>query len=650
MKNAAVLLACGVLLSPVCRAVPAPENLAPNLGFEEKGAWSLPKQFSISDEQPRSGAHCLKLENSDAKKYLLAGAHPKLIPGHSYEFEAWLRTKDVKGGDNGGATICIEWSGADGKYLGGCYPHGLHGTHAEWTRVFECTGRIPTNAARFSVSCYMRRGATGTAWWDDVAIREYRPPVVEMLTSDRYRDQADGGRVTVRAGLALAENLLDAAAVRAELAVLAADGKCAATGKQIRLTGDAATLEFDAMPLAPGAYTLRCTVRDAAGAEVDHADLPFKRVAASPPRKAFIDEHRRLILDGQPFFPLGTYWGTVKPEEMAIYAKSPFNCLMPYADIGRAGADLAWSNGIRVIYSVKDLYPCLRKTLKDSAAARQTIAQRVASLKDHPGIIAWYINDELPLTMRDELVAHRQWLEELDPGRPTWAVLYQVGQLRGYVPTCDVLGTDPYPIGRKPPVMARDWTRSTREASLGAHAVWMVPQIFDWNSYHKSGDKVVPQHSPTLAEMRAMAWSCLAEGANGLIFYSWFDLLKMDKPKTVDGHTPAREPFEERWRDVTAMAGEIRDFIPILLSIEPAAQPQVTAPADCAWRALAKDGATWLIAVNNHEHAAAAMTFHFAAPFARATARFPGAQPEGSGADWKLTLPPLGVQCLKLEK
>lgn len=650
MKHRTMLLACGVLLLPVCRAAPAPENLAPNPGFEEQGVWSLPKQFSRSEEQPRSGARCLKLENSDAKKYLLAGAHPQLIPGRSYEFEAWLRTKDVKGGDNGGATICIEWSGADGKYLGGSYPHGLHGTHAEWTRVFECTGRIPTNAARFTVSCYMRRGATGTAWWDDVAIREYRPPVVEMLTTDHYRDQADGGRVTVRAGLALAENQLEASAVRAELAVLAADGQCAATGKQISLAGDAAALEFDAAPLAPGAYTLRCTVRDAAGTEMGHADLPFKRVAVFPPRKAFIDEHRRLILDGQPFFPLGTYWSGAKPEELAIYAKSPFNCIMPYADIGRAGADLAWSNGIRVIYSVKDLYPCLRKNLKDAAAARQTIAQRVASLKDHPGIIAWYINDELPLTMRDELAAHRQWLEELDPGRPTWAVLYQVGQLRGYVPTCDVLGTDPYPIGRKPPVMARDWTRATREASLGAHAVWMVPQIFDWNSYHKSGDKVVPQHPPTLAEMRAMAWSCLAEGANGLIFYSWFDLWKMDKPKTVDGHTPVREPFEERWRDVCAMAGEIRDLIPILLSTEAAAQVQVTASPDCAWRVLAKDGATWLIAVNNHEHDVASLAFHFTAPFAKASARLPGAQPEGAGADWKLTLPPLGVQCVKLDR
>jgi hypothetical protein len=197
--------------------------------------------------------------------------------------------------------------------------------------------------------------------------------------------------------------------------------------------------------------------------------------------------------------------------------------------------------------------------------------------------------------------------------------------------------------------MARDWARQTRSASLGAHAVWMVPQIFDWVAYHEHGQAQLP-HPPSLAEMRCMAWSCLAEGANGLIFYSWFDLWKMDQPTTVKGHTPAREPFDERWRDVTAMAAEIRAFIPMLLSIEPALQPQVEVPPAFAWRALAKDGATWLIAVNNDESLAATATFRFAAPFAQATARFSGAQPTGSGMEWKLILPPLGVQCVRLKR
>ena len=37
------------------------------------------------------------------------------------------------------------------------------------------------------------------------------------------------------------------------------------------------------------------------------------------------------------------------------------------------------------------------------------------------------------------LEAHQQWLEELDPGHPTWIVLYQVGQLQLYRKTFDVV-------------------------------------------------------------------------------------------------------------------------------------------------------------------------------------------------------------------
>ncbi len=631
------------------------ENLVSNPGFEEVAndsatAWRLPlPQFSVTNETPRNGGRCLRLENHDAKKYLLASSSPKLMPGHRYEIEAWIRTQGVTSGDGGGATLCVEWNDASGHFIGGEYPHGLTGTHTNWTRVNAISGRIPTNAARFNISCYMRRGATGIAWWDDVEIREYRPPVLNAMTTDRYRDQSDGGIVRVHAGLALQENNIDAASVRVAVAVNDSAGHCAATASVISVTSDETALAFDAAPLAAGSYNLICTVRDATAREIGSRSLPFTRVTKFEQRKSFIDEHRRLIVDGQPFFPLGTYWGGVSPEHMAIYTKSPFNCIMPYADIGRGGADLAWSNGIRVIYSVKDLYPGHGK-IKTSDEARQTITRKVTELKDHPAIIAWYINDELPITMCDELSAHRRWLEELDPGRPTWAVLYQVDQLRDYLPTFDVAGADPYPIGRHPVALARDWARTTREATFGSRAVWMVPQIFDWASYNKTDQSGHKQRPPTLDEMRCMAWSCIAEGANGLIFYSWFDLWRMDKTPAEGGRTAVREPFEDRWRDVTTMAAEIRDFIPVLLSVEPAPAPKLEAPPLVSWRVLAKDGIVWLIAVNNDEQNEVPVAVHFAESFRKAAARSGGAQIPGGGNAWKLTIPPRGVQLVRFER
>lgn len=645
------------VLCPFLAGASGPEaNLAPNPGFEVStdtggaAGWRVVQPaFRVARDQARSGGQSLRMENADTKNYVLCSSPVSLTPGRRYEVEAWVRTTDVRGGHSGGATLCVEWSDASGRFIGGEYPPGLTGTHTNWTRVHALTGRVPTNAARFSLSCYLRRGATGTAWWDDVAVREYRPPVIDAMTTGCYRDASDGGVVTVHAGLALEENRLDAASARVALAVRDSAGRCVATGTVVSAEAGEAAIAFDATPLAPGAFSLECMVRDGAGVEVGRQSLRFTRLASLPQRKAYVDGHRRLVLDGRPFFPLGTYWGGVTAKEVALYAKSPFNCIMPYADIGRAGVDLAWSNGLRVIYSVKDLYPGHRH-IASSEEARNAIAGKVTSLRDHPGILAWYINDELPVTMRDELSAHRRWLEELDPGRPTWAVLYQVDQLRDYLPTFDIVGTDPYPIGRGQVAQARDWARKTRRATFGSRAVWMVPQIFDWAVYRGAGGDDRKACPPTLAEMRCMAWSCIAEGANGLIFYSWFDLWRMDKTVAEGGRATVREPFEERWRDVTTMAAEIRDFIPVLLSVEPAPVPRIEAPDSFAWRVLAKEGATWLVAVNHDASNSVTAAVRFPASFSKATGRLAGAQPEGGGTDWRLTLPPLAVQCVRLEK
>lgn len=617
-------------------------NLVPNPGFEQCDAknnpvpWRLPQPFyTVSTNQPHGGQHCLQVVNSDPHRYVLCTAPLSLKAGQRYEISAWVRTHDVAGADNG-ATICVQWHDAQRKFIGGCYPAGIKGSHADWQRVQDCTGPIPSNAAGCDISCYLRKGMTGTAWWDDVCVREYRPPLIEALTTDCYRDQTEGGRIQVHVGLTLAENDLTEAQVKLELQVRDPAGR-------VILAGDQSIL--DTQSWKPGRYEVVCTVRDTAGRELGRRSLTLTRVEKFPPRKAYIDQHRRLIVDGQPFFPLGTYWGGITPEHMSIYAHSPFNCIMPYNAVGRAGLDLAQSNGVRVIYSVKDLYVG-QQGIKTTEEARQRITQTVQALKDHPALIAWYINDERPLSMLAELSAHRQWLEELDPGRPTWAVLYQFDQVRGYLSSFDVIGTDPYPIPQKPPAEVLRWARTTVAQTFGCRAVWMVPQIFDWAAYRKT-EPDRKQAPPTLAEMRCMAWSCIAAGANGLIFYSWFDLWKMDKPLPSDGHAITREPFAERWRDVTTVAGEIRGLIPTLLAVEPAPTPTVEAPAAIAWRIFAKDGCVYLLCVNSDDLQAATAHFHFPRALTPEETLLGKALPQGAGMDWRFDLPPLGVQMVR---
>ena len=49
--------------------------------------------------------------------------------------------------------------------------------------------------------------------------------------------------------------------------------------------------------------------------------------------------------------------------------------------------------------------------------------RRVASFKDHPALLSYYINDEMGAAYRPRLLAHQQWLEEGDSQHPSWEVV-----------------------------------------------------------------------------------------------------------------------------------------------------------------------------------------------------------------------------------
>ena len=92
-----------------------------------------------------------------------------------------------------------------------------------------------------------------------------------------------------------------------------------------------------------------------------------------------------------------------------------------------------------------------------------------------------------------------------------------------------------------------------------------------------------------------MSWQFIAAGANGLIYYTYGTL-----------HRPTNKtPFEKAWADVCAAAGEVRRYIPVMLSVE---EPPAVSGAPAAWsvRAWRKDGETYLLVVNAQDGAATA--------------------------------------------
>lgn len=584
----------------ICSQALAEEDLVTNGSFENADAksalpagWGGDKRvYSRAEGAGREGGATLKFESSDPTRYVLCTQTVPVRPGWKYCFSGWVKTREISG-EESGATLCMEWSDAQGKWLGGSYPSGVKGTH-DWRRV-EGIVRIPAEARTVRLSCYVRRGMTGTAWFDDVRLeRLFEPAMRSMLASPIYRGRitaAGPAEVCVRVRLNRQDFEFPPGACRLVGRLQTTEGRVLGEAS-VEVSGESGELRVAARNLAPGNYCLVVRLIGSDGKELQADRHALVRVADDFRPRATIDEHRRLLVDGKPFFPLGMYWTSITEADLALVAKSQFNCLMPYGSPKREQMDLADRYGLKVIYSIKDWYFGSRycpKWIASRADEEPMVRQRVRQMRDHPALLAWYLNDELSQTFLPQLEDHQRWVAEEDPDHPTWSVLYQYKEVGNYLRTFDVIGTDPYPIGRKPASMAAEWTAETFRQVERSRPMWQVPQLHNWANYAKSEADRQRARTPTCDEVRSMAWQCIAEGATGLVFYSLYDLKR--NPDV---------PFDVQWAGLQRIVAEIDRLAPALLSAEPAPKIEVLQqPGWLRWIARRHQGTIYVVAVND---------------------------------------------------
>ena len=126
--------------------------------------------------------------------------------------------------------------------------------------------------------------------------------------------------------------------------------------------------------------------------------------------------------------------------------------------------------------------------------------------------------------------------------------------------TIDIIGIDNYPIGESSIRNVYKSNEITYNNILESKPMIPVIQIFDWAYYYwnQKGQPDFKSSPPTLQEMRSMSWQALVAGGKGIIFYSLFDLFRMDEIS----------PFEDRWKDVIEFTDEIWKYKDAILSID----------------------------------------------------------------------------------
>ena len=226
-----------------------------------------------------------------------------------------------------------------------------------------------------------------------------------------------------------------------------------------------------------------------------------------------------------------------------------------------------------------------RRKITSQDQVDEFFVEQIDRVKDHPALLAWYVNDEAPVTEVPERTHLYAIFRQRDPDHPTWAVLDRLHDLREFIPTYDVLGMDPYPVAQKPLTHITEFIRGTQREIFSDRPLWNVPQTFNWGWYRKHlADR---ERFPTEQEMRNMNWQHIALGANGLISYCYHALWRDVKP----------EEFDSYWKPICRAAEDVKRMIPVLLSADDA--PSASgAPEMVPVRTWMKGGDLYVLAVN----------------------------------------------------
>ena len=486
----------------------------------------------------------------------------RVRPGMKYNFGAWIKPDHLEGKGYGGR-ICILWEDSYGQSLDGYYVSGhVRGT-GDWHLSEGTTTKAPAKAMWATVRPEVVAPITGRAWFDDIFFEPTDTRLVTGIYTSAYRGEIAKGDITFAAALSPTANPeVDCS-------------KCVACFTWIDSKGVEKTAEADTLSDAMAKLTISATdlmlgeseitfrlVEKSNQVEHGRATTKIVRVNADRSRRVVFDAKGRTLVDGKPFFPLGMYWSVAKKyhgftlpsidsTSIKTFSDSPFNCTMPYSGLSKEQMDVCLRHGIKVIYPLisdfadKDWDPTGKGTYPRDAY------RHITNYKDHPALLAWYLNDERSVREIVNLRGRQRVVQELDPDHPTWACLYQYDQISDYMGSFDCVGTDPYPVGH-PIRQAYDWANATRRGTLGIRPMWQVPQAFDWATFHQQPGPT--DRMPTRDEMKSMTWQAIVGGANGLIYYSYTYL--MASPTT---------PFEKAWADVKAAAQEVKDCFDILL-------------------------------------------------------------------------------------
>lgn len=482
------------------------------------------------------------------------------------------------------------------------YPRAAEGAQVSWeaetpkgTRVrFQYAGAETTEALRAAVF----RGPDGTAntFYDrPFAVPEkfmrYRvvlesdgtaTPVLSAVTIGARRDdcfQNRPDRIPPYVRLVNATAPIEDVHFRPELEItdpstvdwssvtVKVDGEEATP--QFRRSGDRLLYAGPERTWAPKLHKVQVVAKDWVG-NVHTAEKRFYVGVRPDVPQMNVRDDGIVLVDGSPFFPIGIYG--VKPcpangqswdNAMKGLKEAGFNIVQSYSPPRVKFLDAAAKAGLKVI-----------------SRPRMPESLEFESYRPRPEILAWYLGDDTsghctPMELRDRMDA----MKGADGRRLTCQADGAGASYRDYAAGTDIFIPEIYPIRTGDAQNVRDGMahvsnamrlsrRCAREAGLATRSVWALMQQFrGWTNWKRF---------PTKAELVCSSFSAIANGANGIMWYTYSGGPSKYN-KNIINYGAIDDP--ERWADLKEVVAHINDIKDALVERTPPDQPIVAVKA-----------------------------------------------------------------------
>ena len=580
--------------------------LLKNGQFElDKEGWTAGQGHVIEPSGGRNGTGALFYERTNIDEKAICYQTVKLEQGKKYRFSAWMRCLRPSGDvASPAATVGLEFY-ENGIFIRADYAEGVVSAE-DWTKV-EKEAFVPDKATSARLVLMLRNGRLGKVYFDDVELKLAEPAIqLSVISPSALTITPERGRVRLNVygeGSEISEKM-DFLQLRVD-AFYNGELFKTVTPPIVRTPGGSPQAEADLSELPLGPVEIRLTLTDTnSGKTLAEETIPL--TVASPDRPVpanacLIDGQGRAIVNGKPYLPVGLYIDNFSKEEIDRIGASPFNCIMPYhAMVARMNKgqqftletireclDYSHEKKLKVLFGTSYVYEGTRSSITEwlGASGEEAVFTNVVeSFKDHPSLLAWYLCDELPVSMNDRLEKRRALANSLDPYHPTWSIFYQFDDLPLYGGGQDVIGVDPYPIKFAENRDMKKVVSAMDAVDLTGLPTWVVPQAFNWGIFEAKDVADFKRYvDPSEEQMRSMVLYMAARGAKGFIFYAGNLLAATDEVfyspyrKRIK-NTPApqtEDDFERRWGDLSRVGAVLRELEPFLLADKPAPEVKV---------------------------------------------------------------------------